>query len=77
MFAGSALEAAAAALAAPGSVVLPLVHDVTDRRQWAACAARVRGELGGVDLLCSNAGVNFVGPMQAGDVRGLGLCARG
>ena len=61
---GSALAAAAAALAAPGSVVLPLVHDVSDRRQWAACAERVRGELGGVDLLCSNAGVNFVGPLQ-------------
>jgi NAD(P)-dependent dehydrogenase (short-subunit alcohol dehydrogenase family) len=59
-----ALEAATAALAGPGSVVLPVVLDVSDRGQWAACAERVRGELGGVDLLCSNAGVNFVGPMH-------------
>ena len=59
-----ALESAAAALAVHGNVVLPLVLDVTDRRQWVACADRVRSQLGGVDLLCSNAGVNFVGPTQ-------------
>jgi NAD(P)-dependent dehydrogenase (short-subunit alcohol dehydrogenase family) len=58
------LERSAASLAATGSVVLPLVLDVANRRQWAQCAAHVRGELGGVDLLCSNAGVNFVGPTQ-------------
>ncbi|HTL91771.1 MAG TPA: SDR family NAD(P)-dependent oxidoreductase, partial [Steroidobacteraceae bacterium] len=58
------LEPAAASLAAHGSVVLPLVLDVADRRQWAECANRVRGELGCVELLCSNAGVNFVGPTQ-------------
>lgn len=57
-----ALESAAASLAAHGGVVLPLDLDVTDRRQWAVCADRVRREYGGVDLLCSNAGVNFVGP---------------
>lgn len=61
---GKVLEPAAAALAATGTLVLPLALDVTDREQWAACAARVLGELGGVDLLCSNAGVNFVGPTQ-------------
>jgi NAD(P)-dependent dehydrogenase (short-subunit alcohol dehydrogenase family) len=59
----AALDAAAAALAAQGKVV-PLVLDVTDREQWAACAARVASQLGDVDLLCSNAGVNFVGPTQ-------------
>jgi NAD(P)-dependent dehydrogenase (short-subunit alcohol dehydrogenase family) len=59
----AALDAAAAALAAQGKVV-PLVLDVTDRQQWAACAARVASQLGDVDLLCSNAGVNFVGPTQ-------------
>lgn len=57
-----ALELAAASLAGDGNVVLPLVLDVTDRKAWVACADRVRRELGGVDLLCSNAGVNFVGP---------------
>ncbi|MGH8138376.1 MAG: SDR family oxidoreductase [Steroidobacteraceae bacterium] len=60
----TALESAAASLAGDGNVVLPLVLDVTDRRQWVACAAQVRNQLGGVDLLCSNAGVNFVGPTQ-------------
>jgi NAD(P)-dependent dehydrogenase (short-subunit alcohol dehydrogenase family) len=59
-----ALESAAASLAVDGNVVLPLVLDVTDRKKWVACADRVRSELGGVDLLCSNAGVNFVGPMH-------------
>jgi len=58
------LELAAASIAGNEGVVLPLVLDVTDRRQWCACADRVRHELGGVDLLCSNAGVNFVGPTQ-------------
>src|SRR5215471_18499827 len=58
------LELAAASIAANEGVVLPLVLDVTDRRQWCACADRVRHELGAVDLLCSNAGVNFVGPTQ-------------
>jgi len=58
----NALESAAASLATHGGVVLPLVLDVTDRREWTACADRVQGEYGGVDLLCSNAGVNFVGP---------------
>jgi len=57
-----ALESAAASLAVHGDGVLALLLDVTDRKQWVACADRVRSELGGVDLLCSNAGVNFVGP---------------
>jgi len=56
------LESAAASLASDGAVVLPLLLDVADRGEWSACADRVRRELGGVDLLCSNAGVNFVGP---------------
>ena len=60
----AALKSAAASLALQGNLVLPLVLDVTDRNQWVACADRVNRELGGVDLLCSNAGVNFVGPMQ-------------
>src|SRR5215471_2953209 len=61
---GKVLELAAASIAGNEGVVLPLVLDVTDRRQWCACADRVRRELGGVDLLISNAGVNFVGPTQ-------------
>ena len=58
------LDAAAASLAGQGKVVVPLVLDVTDRQQWAACADRVSSQLGSVDLLCCNAGVNFVGPTQ-------------
>src|SRR5215468_5815967 len=57
-----ALESAAASLAASSGVVLPLALDVTDRSQWIVCADRVEREYGGVDLVCSNAGVNFVGP---------------
>ena len=59
----SALESAAATLAANGKAVLPLVLDVTDRSAWSACAHRVRREWGEIDLLCSNAGVNFVGSL--------------
>jgi NAD(P)-dependent dehydrogenase (short-subunit alcohol dehydrogenase family) len=55
-----ALESAAASL--DKNVVLPLVLDVTDREAWRVCADRVEKDLGGVDLLFSNAGVNFVGP---------------
>lgn len=58
----AALESAAVRLAGAGGVVLPMRLDVTDRKQWAACADRVSRELGTVELLCSNAGVNFVGP---------------
>jgi NAD(P)-dependent dehydrogenase (short-subunit alcohol dehydrogenase family) len=58
------LDSAAASLAAAGGAVLPLILDVADRRQWSVCAERVQREYGGVDLLCSNAGVNFVGPTQ-------------
>jgi NAD(P)-dependent dehydrogenase (short-subunit alcohol dehydrogenase family) len=56
-----ALESAASALAGAGNIVLPLILDVTDRRAWQTCADRAATELGAVDLLCSNAGVNFVG----------------
>jgi NAD(P)-dependent dehydrogenase (short-subunit alcohol dehydrogenase family) len=61
----AALDAAAKTLSAPAGMVLPLALDVTDRGQWAACAARAREVFGYVDLLISNAGVNFVGATQA------------
>jgi NAD(P)-dependent dehydrogenase (short-subunit alcohol dehydrogenase family) len=55
------LRAAAAELS--GAVpILTLALDVTDRQAWAACVDRIDRELGGVDLLFSNAGVNFVAP---------------
>jgi len=58
----SVLLAAAAGLQAGGASIVPIVLDVTDRAAWTSSAQRVDRELGGVDLLCSNAGVNFVGP---------------
>ncbi len=61
----AALRAAAASLAAPPGTLLPLPLDVTDRRQWPVCAARARETFGHVDLLVSNAGVNFLGATPA------------
>jgi NAD(P)-dependent dehydrogenase (short-subunit alcohol dehydrogenase family) len=58
----AALDATATALAQAGARVLALPLDVTDRAGLRAAAARIERELGPVDVLCSNAGVNFVGP---------------
>jgi NAD(P)-dependent dehydrogenase (short-subunit alcohol dehydrogenase family) len=58
---GEKVAAAAAALRKEGAVALAIELDVTDRAAWAAAADRVERELGNVDILCSNAGVNFVG----------------
>ena len=55
------VAAAAAALAREGATVLAIALDVTDRAAWVAAADRVERELGDVSILCSNAGVNFVG----------------
>ena len=52
---------AAAALRKEGATTLAIGLDVTDRAAWAAAADRVERELGNVDILCSNAGVNFIG----------------
>ena len=60
----SVLSAAAAELRALGGTVSSVGLDVTDRNAWAATINRVTQEVGEVDLLCSNAGVNFVGPAQ-------------
>jgi NAD(P)-dependent dehydrogenase (short-subunit alcohol dehydrogenase family) len=58
---GEKVAAAAAALEKQGATTLAIELDVTDRAAWAACADRVERELGSVSILCSNAGVNFVG----------------
>src|SRR5882724_2901196 len=55
------VAAAAAALEEQGATVLAIELDVTDRAAWARAADRVERELGNVTVLCSNAGVNFVG----------------
>jgi NAD(P)-dependent dehydrogenase (short-subunit alcohol dehydrogenase family) len=53
------LRATAAQLSA---LAVPL--DVTDRAAWPAAVDRVERELGKIHVLCSNAGVNFVGATQ-------------
>jgi NAD(P)-dependent dehydrogenase (short-subunit alcohol dehydrogenase family) len=58
---GEKAAAAAAALGKQGATALAVELDVTDRAAWARCADRVERELGPVAILCSNAGVNFVG----------------
>lgn len=55
------VAAAAAALQKQGATALAVDLDVTDRAAWAEAADRVERELGNVSILCSNAGVNFVG----------------
>jgi len=52
---------AASRLAQKGARVLAVPLDVTDRNAWNSAADRVEAELGPVDILCSNAGVNFIG----------------
>jgi NAD(P)-dependent dehydrogenase (short-subunit alcohol dehydrogenase family) len=53
------LRAAAAKLSA---LAVPL--DVTNRAAWPAAVDRIERELGKIHVLCSNAGVNFVGATQ-------------
>jgi NAD(P)-dependent dehydrogenase (short-subunit alcohol dehydrogenase family) len=57
-----ALNAAASTLKEQGLDVLQIVLDVADRSAWGAAANRIEAELGTVQILCSNAGVNFAGP---------------
>jgi NAD(P)-dependent dehydrogenase (short-subunit alcohol dehydrogenase family) len=56
------LAEAAAEVAREGGRVIFVTLDVTDRDGWVAAANRVEAELGNIDVLCSNAGVNFIGP---------------
>ncbi len=58
---GEKVAAAAAALRKEGARTLAIELDVTDRAAWARCVDSVERELGNVSILCSNAGVNFVG----------------
>lgn len=55
------LQKSAAALAAEGARVTAIPLDVSDRAAWIAVADRAERELGPVSVLCSNAGVNFIG----------------
>jgi len=53
----TALERALKTLRAQGGTVLGIRLDVTDAASWQAAATRVEAELGPVDILCNNAGV--------------------
>jgi len=55
------LKQAAARL---GEAAVPQLLDVTDRGAWAANVQSIEQQLGGIDLLCSNAGVNLFVPTQ-------------
>src|SRR6185437_1644914 len=59
-----ALRAAAASLAKEGLSAVTVELDVSNRGAWSAAADRVERESGTVQILCSNAGVNFVGATQ-------------
>lgn len=48
----------------PGAKVHPFKLDVTDRERMQAVADEIERDLGPVDLLCNNAGVNIFGPMD-------------
>ncbi len=68
------LRQAVGGLAALGATALAVELDVTDRAGWAAAADRVERELGPVEVLCSNAGVNFVGPIQSATFEDWDFC---
>ena len=48
----------------PGLVLYPVKLDVTDREGWVRAADEVEAALGPVGLLCNNAGVGVIGPME-------------
>ena len=59
-----ALDAALESLAGQGAEVRGIRLDVTDRQAWVRAADEAEAALGPVQLLCSNAGVNFMGAAQ-------------
>jgi NAD(P)-dependent dehydrogenase (short-subunit alcohol dehydrogenase family) len=63
------LRATAAKL---GVLAIPL--DVTNRAAWPVAVDRVERELGKIHVLCSNAGVNFVGPTQSATEQDWDFC---
>jgi len=59
-----ALRAAAGTLATDGLSALTIELDVSNRTAWPVAADRIEQQLGPIQILCSNAGVNFVGATQ-------------
>lgn len=52
----------------PNLVLYPVKLEVTDREGWARAADEVEKALGPVELLCNNAGVGVIGPMEQATV---------
>ena len=48
----------------PGLILYPVKLDVVDREGWVRAADEVEAALGPVELLCNNAGVGVLGPME-------------
>jgi 3-hydroxybutyrate dehydrogenase len=59
-----AAEAAADELRAQGATAIAVAVDVTNEAAVEAAVARTVTELGGLDILVSNAGIQIVGPLQ-------------
>ncbi|WP_354637717.1 SDR family oxidoreductase [Kitasatospora camelliae] len=60
------LKDLAARIAAAGGRAVAVAADVTDQESVDAAAARIRAELGAVDLVVNNAGVMLPNPLQDG-----------
>lgn len=60
-----AVLAAARAIRGAGKDVLPISLDVRDRDAWQAAADQFEASLGPLHLLCNNAGVASVNPVEA------------
>jgi gluconate 5-dehydrogenase len=58
------LDAAAAGLEREGITASTAAFDVTDPAAVEAGVARIEAELGPIDILCNNAGVNLRGPLD-------------
>jgi NAD(P)-dependent dehydrogenase (short-subunit alcohol dehydrogenase family) len=71
---GPELQATAAKLSAGGATVVAIALDVTDRTAWPVAVERVERELGKIHVLCSNAGVNFVGPTHSATEQDWDFC---
>lgn len=48
----------------PNLVLYPVKLEVTDREGWVTAVDEVERALGPIDLLCNNAGVGVIGPME-------------
>jgi len=66
---GDALAAAERSLHDAGAEVRSVIADVTSRESVEALAEEARARMGGVHLLCNNAGVATFGPMHQSDPR--------